>query len=151
MSLFQIDRRMKQEKALLDSLQIKQFVCVKLTNNGDPNDAAAAANEEGEELSLKNSICKLANLFEPQIDLSRPNVTTIKQRPVDMGETIRYRCKNSEEIEKRRTYCCKYEGCRKSYTKSSHLKVHTHIHTGEKPYHCKWPYCKWKFAKSVVI
>ena len=92
---------------------------------------------------------KFKDLLEPLIDLTQPNVTTIMQRPVDMGETKRYKRKNYEELEKRRTYECKYLGCKKSYTKSSHLKAHARIHTGEKPYFCKWPDCKWRFARSV--
>lgn len=107
-------------------------------------------NENGQKPTQVNSR-KFKDLFEPQIDLNQPNVTTIMQRPVDMGETKRYKRKNFEELEKRRTYTCKYDGCLKSYTKSSHLKAHSRIHTGEKPYHCKWPLCKWKFARSVTI
>uniref|UniRef100_A0A0K0EW23 Krueppel-like factor 5 (inferred by orthology to a human protein) n=1 Tax=Strongyloides venezuelensis TaxID=75913 RepID=A0A0K0EW23_STRVS len=53
-----------------------------------------------------------------------------------------------EELSKKRTFLCNVEGCNKSYTKSSHLKAHQRIHTGEKPYICEWPQCTWTFARS---
>uniref|UniRef100_A0A0N4Z6U9 C2H2-type domain-containing protein n=1 Tax=Parastrongyloides trichosuri TaxID=131310 RepID=A0A0N4Z6U9_PARTI len=54
----------------------------------------------------------------------------------------------NDELSKKRTFLCDVPGCNKSYTKSSHLKAHQRIHTGEKPYACEWPNCTWTFARS---
>ncbi|KAM5221945.1 Krueppel-like factor 8 [Ctenodactylus gundi] len=69
----------------------------------------------------------------------------LQQEPATM---IQMQGEESLDSKRRRIHQCDFAGCSKVYTKSSHLKAHRRIHTGEKPYKCTWDGCSWKFARS---
>ena len=97
--------------------------CLKLMSSGTVVEVPVV---EGEQKELEVSVCSL----------SVPPVCNTRAL---QGRRAR--------VERAR-YVCDFPDCEKSYKKSSHLKAHQRIHTGERPFVCQLQGCGRTFVRS---
>ncbi|XP_074063533.1 uncharacterized protein LOC141502624 [Macrotis lagotis] len=112
------------------------FTVSRTTSPSSPSSQSSSSPSHQETEGLKPS-----QSFQVARDLSAPTGRQFVLQPARFNP-------NSPGLTKKYIHHCDYPGCTKVYTKSSHLKAHHRIHTGEKPYKCSWDGCNWCFYRS---
>ncbi|KAG5667933.1 hypothetical protein PVAND_015898 [Polypedilum vanderplanki] len=84
---------------------------------------------EGTHSQIKNKICKFCNK-----SFYKTSYLNVHIKNIHYG-LKKYQC----------------DGCNKSFSNSSNLIAHKRIHSGEKPYHCKFEGCNAKFNQSSSL
>ena len=54
---------------------------------------------------------------------------------------------NPDGSPRKKKHVCHYPNCSKVYGKTSHLRAHIRLHTGERPFICHWLYCDKRFTR----
>ncbi|CAF1134824.1 unnamed protein product [Didymodactylos carnosus] len=77
------------------------------------------------------------------------NITEPLVSPIQLSQSVPSTTKPTKQsLDRKKNYVCSHNGCKKAYYKSSHLKAHIRLHTGEKPFRCAWVNCHKTFARS---
>ncbi|KAF8570917.1 hypothetical protein P879_01863 [Paragonimus westermani] len=95
-------------------------------------------------LTNSNSTGSLDSCYSTPSDHSSSGKSTSPGHMMDDSQT-EFTGTTAQRV---KTHRCEFEGCAKAYFKSSHLKAHIRVHTGEKPYVCDWSLCARRFARS---
>lgn len=96
---------------------------------------------------------QLAGVAGPQVEQQTLGVE-LPNQPGEKKRRMACTCPNCKDAEKRpgelgkKKHICHIPGCEKTFRKTSLLRAHVRLHTGERPFVCNWVFCGKRFTRS---
>ncbi|KAL4648401.1 transcription factor Sp2 isoform X1, partial [Arapaima gigas] len=90
-----------------------------------------------------------------QLQVEQTLALEIQGQPGEKKRRMACTCPNCKDAEKRqgekvgkKKHICHIPGCEKTFRKTSLLRAHVRLHTGERPFVCNWVFCGKRFTRS---
>ncbi|XP_063815704.1 LOW QUALITY PROTEIN: transcription factor Sp2 [Pseudophryne corroboree] len=96
----------------------------------------------------------ISGLSPSQIQLQMEQALSGELQPGEKRRRVACTCPNCKDGEKgwgppgRKRHVCHIPECGRTFRKTSLLRAHVRLHTGERPFVCNWGFCTKKFTRS---
>ncbi|KAG8566133.1 hypothetical protein GDO81_013120 [Engystomops pustulosus] len=96
----------------------------------------------------------ISGLSPSQIQLQMEQALSGELQPGEKRRRVACTCPNCKDGEKgwgppgRKRHVCHIPECGRTFRKTSLLRAHVRLHTGERPFVCNWGFCTKRFTRS---